>query len=370
MCRRAFGLRPILASIVLLGLLTSIARTQEKKQARAVSPEMTAAFRLFRSGETEKGIQALRKLIAKPETSSYDLFMCGELCFTKLRKLDVAIEAFTQLLARGDKARADLGDREVWMAHDAMGICLGMSGRFPEAKKILKAGMALAIGLSGQERWESGFNLACTYSEWGKDQEALAALETYFEGLRGDHWKIDVDKVLRDSSFTRFHDHESFKKLITSYSKTVGDPGREKVIRIPVAGRRVEILLPETTRFETGETPDYAIRVGAAKGTKFNISLSRNRGDIPSLKKLARSIFEKMSRGHEEENRKFIDKGTFYVLWLKTELEGVPMTQLSIRGYYRDRDLFLDLHVSAMNPTKEDEARMMRMIESVKISKR
>lgn len=54
-------------------------------------------------------------------------------------------------------------------------------------------------------------------------------------------------------------------------------------------------------------------------------------------------MLDKLLAGYAEENRRFIDRKRFYVL---------------------------DLHVSAMNPTAEEEARMMKMIESVKITKR
>ncbi len=112
------------------------------------------------------------------------------------------------------------------------------------------------------------------------------------------------------------------------------------------------------------DSPDYCIRSGSAEETLFNISINHNsKSGFKTLKELAQSVYEKTSSGYPEDGKQFIDKGESFILRLK--MGAGRLSQLSLRAYYQDKDLFLDLHISAMMPKPEDEARMMRMAESL-----
>jgi len=351
-------------------LLSSVpARAAEKPKEKTPSPEARKAIVLFNDGDKEGATEAFRKVIEAPGANPYDLFISGEFCFNRLQKLDLAIQAYEKLFAMGEKAKSELGPRDFWMAHDAMGICLGMSGKFEKSADVFQAGKKLAKELEGTERWTCEYNLACTFGEWGKPDLAVAELRTYLEGMRADLWKIDREKISRDSSFKSLLGREDFRKLMGEFSGAKGDPAKDAKVVIPADGRKVEVVLPETTAFETSAMPEYCIRMGSAEGTKFTISLNRNLGDFKSLKELAETVYKQVTADCPPEGKKFIDKKTFFVHWVKTEIGGTNLSQLSIRGYYQDRDLYLDLHVSAMNPTAEDEKRMMGMIESVRFIK-
>ncbi len=333
-----------------------------------LSEDTIKAIQLLNSGDKEGALAKFEKIIKNPKSKPVDLYMTGEFCFTKLGKHDLAVTAFEKALKAGKKCREELGEKDYAMLHDAMGICYAITGKLDKAEKILLEGKKLAKALESYDRWMCEYNLACVFSEGKKKEKAMIELKEHLEGMRLDRWEIDVEKIAGDSSFKSMADSDDFKSLLEDYSKVKGDPAKDAIVRIPAFGRQVEVLLPETTVFKREKMPDYCIRSGSAEGTLFMISLNHNSNSgFKTLKELAQSVYEKTSAGYPEDGKRFIDKGESFILRLKLSMG--RLGQLSLRAYYQDKDLFLDLHISAMNPKPEDEERMMRMAESLKFVK-
>ncbi len=230
-----------------------------------------------------------------------------------------------------------------------LGMSYGMSGDNKKAKEIFE------YGLSKDDKYPGFYyNLACAYAEMNDLDNAIINLKRAFKYKENMIPGERIPNPATDDSFSRFLKNEKFRCALDELNST----GNVKV-KIPKEGWSISFDSPPLSQEqESRNIDDYAFK---ATSGRFNISLfvEKPRGTGSSHKDCYQFYWPRASQNPMiAKNTVLTSDRAKYVRVqydVFTEFQGKLIRQRNVNYYFAFRGKWIDVHISMIEPIKEDE---------------